>query len=88
MMDVSSEESLPIGTSDHRGEDRTRFHTLQAAKWLGLESKTKKVRKKQYVEVRRMQSDQYDDKPVFDMHTPTLKSSYLNDREEKSREEG
>ena len=25
-----------------------------------------------------MQSDQYDDKPVFDMHTPTLKSSYLN----------
>ena len=48
------------------------------SEWLGLESKTKKVRKKQYVEVGRMQSDQYDDKPVFDMHTPTLKSSYLN----------
>ena len=30
MMDVSSEESLPIGTSDHRGEDRTRLHTLQS----------------------------------------------------------
>ena len=26
MMDVSSEESLPIGTSDHRGEDRIRLH--------------------------------------------------------------
>ena len=71
IMDMSSEEYLPIGTSDHRGEDRTRLHI--AAKWLGLESKTKKVRKKQYVEVRRMQSDQYDDKPVFDMHTHTQK---------------
>ena len=54
-------------------EGRIELDCNLAAKWLGLESKTKKVRKKQYVEVRRMQSDQYDDKPVFDMHTHTQK---------------